>query len=126
MNTKDDVKVFMEAVGHDVHENLQIEFTNQSTLYMDLIIEEFNELYDGFRQFDMVETADACADLIWVIQGLCHSLGIPIQKVWDEVARSNLSKISESGKVLKREDGKVMKPESYSPPNIKKVMYEDS
>ena len=70
----------------------------------------------------MVEIADGCADLKWVIEGLEHSLNLPQQEVWDEVARSNLSKISEDGKVKKRKDGKVLKPEGWTPPDIKTIL----
>jgi predicted HAD superfamily Cof-like phosphohydrolase len=84
-----------------------------------LIIEEYNELYEAYTNKDIVEIADACADLKWVIEGLEHTLNIPQQEVWNEVARSNLQKIGPDGKVLKREDGKVMKPEGWTPPDIK-------
>lgn len=121
MNTKDDVKNFMVAADHTVAEELQGKFTQQSLMYYDLCKEEFFELAQGIRNFDMVETADACADLIWVIEGLCLSLGIPLQQVWDEVARSNMSKCI-NGKLIKREDGKVLKPDTYSPPDIKSIL----
>ena len=124
MNTHDDVKKFMLAANQNVHESPIKVFDGQVALYMDLIREEFYELYTGYRNFDTVEVADACADLIWVIEGMCLSLGIPLQQVWDEVARSNHSKISDSGKIVKREDGKVLKPNTYSPPNIKAIIGE--
>jgi predicted HAD superfamily Cof-like phosphohydrolase len=60
--------------------------------------------------------------LKWVIEGLEHTLQIPQQEVWDEVARSNLAKISDNGKVLKRNDGKVLKPEGWTPPDIKSIL----
>ena len=124
MNTNDDVKKFMLACDQMVMNSPVLSEVNadQAQLYTNLIIEEFKELADGWKAGDLVEVADACADLIWVVQGLCHTLGIPQQKVWDEVARSNMSKISDNGKVLKRADGKVQKPESYSPPNIKAII----
>jgi len=122
MNTKNDVADFMKAGNQNVHEQLH-HFDQQSAMYMDLVKEEFYELAEAVRNFDMVETADACADLIWVIEGLCHSLGIPLQKVWDEVARSNASKTID-GKLIKRTDGKVLKPDTYSPPNIKSILYD--
>ncbi len=122
MNTKDDVKKFMLAADHKVRENFESIFDWQTTLYLDLIKEEFLELHTSFQNFDVVEVADACADLIWVIEGLAHTMGIPIQQVWNEVARSNHSKVSESGKVLKRSDGKILKPDTYSPPDIKTVL----
>lgn len=121
MNTRDDVKNFMLAAEQAVEEGVQGKFTHQALMYHDLIKEEFFELSMAVRSFDMVETADACADLIWVIEGLCHSLGIPLQKVWDEVARSNMSKCI-NGKLIKREDGKVLKPDTYSPPDIKTIL----
>lgn len=120
MNTRDDVAKFMQAGEQKVKSQIS-DFDQQSMLYFDLVREEFYELSYAFKKFDMVETADACADLIWVIEGLCHSLGIPLQKVWDEVARSNMSKTVD-GKLLKREDGKVLKPDTYSPPDIKTII----
>lgn len=114
MNSRDDVKKFMTAC-----DQTQTGFTNQSSLYYQLIVEEFWELKDAFTKKDLVEIADACADLKWVIEGLEHSLNIPQQEVWDEVSRSNLSKISSNGKVIKREDGKVLKPDTYSPQTLK-------
>lgn len=120
MNTRNDVADFMEAGDHKVRTQVS-PFDQQATLYYDLVREEFYELAYAFKKFDIVETADACADLIWVVEGLCHSLGIPLQKVWDEVSRSNMSKIIE-GKLVKRGDGKVLKPDTYSPPDIKSII----
>lgn len=126
MDTRDDVKMFMLAADQTVHSKLQKGFSSQAALYYDLIKEEFYELSDAYRNFDSVECADACADLIWVIEGFCHSMGIPLQQVWDEVARSNHSKISNSGKIIKRIDGKVLKPDTYSPPDIKRILEQGS
>jgi len=113
MDSRNDVKVFMEAC-----DQLEKGFGPQSDLYVSLITEEYKELLEAVHNNDIIEIADACADLKWVIEGLEHTLHIPQQLVWDEVSRSNLSKISDNGKVLKREDGKVMKPDTYSPPNL--------
>ena len=120
MNSRDDVAKFMVAAD-------QVEtgmHSPQANLYVDLINEEFNELLHAYMNRDIVEVADALADLKWVIEGLEHTLQLPQQEIWDEVARSNLSKISNTGKIIKRKDGKVLKPETYSPPNIKKVLEE--
>ena len=117
MNSHDDVKVFMDACDQK-----QIGFGSQSALYMKLIQEEFQELMEAYLNNDLVEIADACADLKWVIEGLEHTLELPQQEIWNEVARSNLSKISSTGKVLKREDGKVIKPAEWSAPDIKKIL----
>jgi predicted HAD superfamily Cof-like phosphohydrolase len=117
MDTKNDVKIFMDACDQK-----HTGYGKQADLYVDLILEEFKELMVAFANRDLVEIADACADLKWVIEGLEHTLQIPQQEVWDEVARSNLSKISSNGKVIKREDGKVLKPEGWTPPNIKAII----
>lgn len=120
MNTYTDVEKFMRAGEQKVNHNVT-HFDQQALMYYDLVKEEFYELTVAVKNFDIVETADACADLIWVIEGLCHSLGIPLQQVWDEVARSNFSKTID-GKLIKREDGKVLKPDTYSPPDIKTII----
>jgi predicted HAD superfamily Cof-like phosphohydrolase len=117
MNSHNDVKTFMGACDQN-----ETDFGKQSELYVDLVIEEFRELMTAYANRDMVEIADACADLKWVIEGLEHTLNIPQQEVWNEVARSNLSKISQTGKVIKREDGKVLKPEGWSPPDIRAII----
>lgn len=118
MDTRNDVKEFMQACDQN-EKGLQ---SAQANLYLNLIEEEFKELKVAFKNKDIVEIADACADLKWVIEGLENTLNLPAQEIWDEVARSNLSKISENGKVLKREDGKVIKPANFSPPNIQKIL----
>ena len=117
MDSRNDVKTFMEACDQNAND-----FGAQANLYMALVMEEYKELILAFGNRDMVEIADACADLKWVIEGLEHTLKIPQQEVWDEVSRSNLAKISETGKVLKREDGKVLKPEGWTPPDIKSIL----
>ena len=113
MDSRDDVLKFMTACDQN-----ERDYGKQAELYIDLIVEEFKELMSAYGNRDIVEIADACADLKWVIEGLEHTLNIPQQAVWDEVARSNLDKISPSGKVLKREDGKVLKPASFTPPTL--------
>lgn len=117
MNSRDDVAKFMYACDQNAKD-----FGAQANLYMKLIKEEYEELILAFANRDIVEIADACADLKWVIEGLEHTLKIPQQDVWDEVARSNLAKISSNGKVMKREDGKVLKPEGWTPPDIKSIL----
>jgi predicted HAD superfamily Cof-like phosphohydrolase len=118
MNSRDDVKKFMDACDQkSTGMN-----SKQAELYVKLIREEFDELTKAFFEKDIVEIADGCADLKWVIEGLEHTLEIPQQEVWDEVARSNLSKLSDDGKVKKRKDGKVMKPEGWTPPDIKSIL----
>lgn len=124
MQTKLDVATFMRAGGQNVETENAGFYENripQADLYFKLVKEEFEELQEAVNNRDIIETADACADLIWVVEGLMYSLGIDPQTVWDEVARSNNSK-TVNGKLIKRDDGKVLKPDTFSPPNIQKVL----
>lgn len=123
MNSNDDVKTFMLAGEQKVYNTPELsnERSAQAELYLRLVTEEYNELKEAFQNNDLIEIADACADLKWVIEGLEHSLGIPQQSVWDEVSRSNMSKMVD-GKLIKRADGKVLKPDTFVQPNIKKAM----
>ena len=124
MQTRLDVASFMRAAGQNVETENPGYYDsrkNQIDLYFRLVKEEFEELSLAVREHDIIETADACADLVWVIEGLMYSAGIDPQTVWDEVARSNNSK-TVNGVLIKRDDGKVMKPETYSSPNIQKVL----
>jgi len=124
MNTRLDVATFMRAGEQNV-ETKNAGFypgrLSQAQLYLDLVKEEYSELMEAAEKHDIVETADACADLIWVVEGLMYSLGIDPQTVWDEVAKSNHSKTVD-GKLVKRDDGKVLKPETFRPPNIQRAL----
>lgn len=123
MREQTDVAIFMEACGQEVLREPSYMTGNfsQVELYVNLIREEFEELLEGHENKDIIEVADACGDLIWVILGLANSLGIPMRSVWQEVASSNMSKTVE-GKVIKREDGKILKPDTYFPPNIQRAL----
>jgi hypothetical protein len=126
MNNQKDVAEFMAAadqyVGKTPHLNEENE--QQARLYIDLIDEEFRELCDGFLRRHIGDIADGGADLVWVVQGLFTTLGIDFNKVWEEVRASNMSKVSDNGKIKKREDGKILKPESYFKPDIDRVLKE--
>ena len=88
-------------------------------LYDKLIFEEYKEFIVAYTEQDEVEQLDACMDMIWVILGFCYMKGFDVEGAWEEVARSNLDKINpHTGKVIKREDGKVLKPEGWTPPQL--------
>jgi NTP pyrophosphatase (non-canonical NTP hydrolase) len=92
-------------------------------LYQNLITEEYHEFRDAVAANDVVEQLDACMDMIWVILGYCKMKGFDVAGAWAEVARSNLSKIDpKTNKVIKREDGKVLKPEGWKPPELGKYI----
>lgn len=114
-----DVLQFMQAAGQTVLNRND----KQAELYLKLIKEELQEFDEAMQAKDDVEIADALADTMWVMIGYMLSRGWDAYGIWNEVARSNLAKIDPAtGKVLKREDGKVQKPEGWSPPDIAKVL----
>lgn len=105
-----DVKTFIEAC--DQEKNVE-----NAILYHNLIKEEHAEYLDAIEDVDEL---DACMDMIWVILGYCYMKGFDVDGAWKEVARSNLAKINpETGKVIKNEHGKVMKPDGWTPPVLK-------
>lgn len=117
-----DVSVFLSAVGQQVP-NKPIGETDQSKLYKKLIDEEYQEFLEAFYTHDTAEEIDACFDMMWVIIGYMKSRGWDCENIWDEGAKSNLSKIDPStGLVRRREDGKILKPEGWQPPNFKKFV----
>jgi hypothetical protein len=98
----------------------------QAALYEELVREEVAEFWEGIVNKDDVEILDAICDSIWVLSGYAHSRGWDITGAYEEVARSNMSKVDgETGKLLKREDGKVLKPASFSPPNLEPFVKKD-
>ena len=112
-----DVQMFMLASGQTVNTNNE----EQAQLYHRLINEEYNEFIIARNQKDDVETLDACFDMMWVIIGYMLSKGYDVEGAWDEGAKSNLAKIDTlTGKVTKREDGKVLIPESWKKPDFSK------
>ena len=108
-----DVVKFIEACDQEKTDE-------NSGLYANLIKEEVEEFFVSRRDNDEVEQLDACMDMIWVILGYCKMKGFDVDGAWAEVARSNLAKIDPvTGKVNKRKDGKVLKPEGWTPPDLK-------
>ena len=90
-------------------------------LRIKLITEEFNELSDALEADDLVEIADALADLTVVVYGTALSYGIDLDAVFEEVHRSNMTKLGEDRKPIYREDGKVLKGPNFEPPRIAEV-----
>jgi len=94
---------------------------NRVQLRLDLIQEEYLELCEACFSEDLIEVADALGDLIYVVIGMSLEFGIPLEKVLDEIQKSNLSKL-DNGKVIRREDGKVLKGPNFLSPNIEEVL----
>lgn len=111
-----DVKVFLNACD-------QKPCIENASLYHKLICEEFNEYIQAKNQNDEPEQLDACMDMIWVILGYCHMKGYDIGGAWDEVVKTNMAKVDpDTGKVRRREDGKILKPEGWKPPDMTKFV----
>ena len=92
---------------------------DQFALYVKLINEECNELIEAITANDHVETLDALTDILVVTIGAIHSMGADAEGAWKEVMRTNFAKINkDTGKVEKREDGKVLKPDGWTPPDL--------
>ena len=92
-------------------------------MYLDLITEEYNELKDAIEANDRVEQLDALVDILVVTMGAIRAGGFDAEGAWKEVMDTNFAKIDpETGKVRKREDGKVLKPEGWTPPNLEKFI----
>jgi len=115
MNPFKDQEWFMRACDQTVGINNEEQFA----LYTNLIGEEAFELAVAIRENDRVETLDALIDIIVVSIGAIHSMGADAEGAWEEVMKTNAAKIDlDTGKVRKREDGKVLKPEGWVPPNL--------
>jgi len=117
MNTdvfKDSLR-FMKAI-----DNTTDKFNvDQFNLYFKMIKEEYKELRDAIDAGDQVEVLDAIVDILVVTIGAGHSMGADVEGAWNEVMRTNFAKIdSETGKVRRRKDGKVLKPEGWKPPEL--------
>lgn len=115
-----DVHVFMKACDHATP-SMPVEPTALSELYKSLIDEEYSEFITAFNDNNDTEQLDACFDMIWVIVAYAKSRGWDIDRAWDEGAKSNLYKIdSVTGRVTRREDGKVLKPKDWKAPDFSK------
>jgi predicted HAD superfamily Cof-like phosphohydrolase len=111
-----DQEKFMKACDQSVNEYND----KQYAMYRTLIEEEIDELFHAVANNDQVEQLDALIDILVVTIGAIHSMGADAEGAWKEVMRTNFAKIDkETGKVRKREDGKVLKPVGWSPPNLK-------
>lgn len=111
----EEVRRFMLAGDQDVTGN----DTKLAHLYANLVEEEVAEFWSGTENNDAIETLDGICDAIWVLVGYAHAKGWNVVGAFEEVARSNMSKVDiESGKLLKRADGKILKAEGYFKPNL--------
>jgi len=116
-----DVRDFHQAFGQRIGEKPELPDIEERKLRIKLLDEEVFEYTDAEYADDLVEIADALADIIYIACGTAVSYGIPLDDVFAEVHRSNMAKLVD-GKVIRREDGKIQKPEGWTPPDIKGVL----
>jgi len=122
MSNFNKVKTFMNTYGQDVKEKAEFPENKIVQLRIDLIEEELNELKEAIKNKDIVEVADALTDILYVTYGAGHSFGVNLDQCFDEVQRSNMSKLGEDGNPIYNDSGKVMKGPNYFAPNLKKIV----
>jgi len=116
------VKKFMDTYGQEV--KFKAEFPNKNIvkLRLNLIEEELQELQEAIKQEDLLEVADALTDILYVTYGAGHAFGIDLDNCFDEVQKSNMSKLGADGKPIYNQSGKVMKGPKYFKPNLKQFL----
>ncbi len=122
MSNFDDVKKFMKTFGQQIITKPQFPDEKTMKLRFDLIQEELNELKHAMETKDLKEVADALTDILYVTYGAGHAFGIDLDKCFDEVQNSNMSKLDENGKPIYNDSGKVMKGPNYFKPDLSKFV----
>ena len=116
------VGVFMKTFGQDVKNKPSFSTDKINKLRVDLIKEELEELNEAMKNKDLLEVADALTDILYVTYGAGHAFGIDLDKCFNEVQNSNMSKLDSNGKPIYNNDGKVMKGPNYFKPDLKKFV----
>ena len=116
------VGIFMKTFGQEVKNKPTFSTDKINKLRIDLIKEELDELTDAMKNKDLLEVADALTDILYVTYGAGHAFGINLDKCFDEVQNSNMSKLGENGEPIYNESGKVMKGPNYFKPDLSKFV----
>ena len=116
------VGTFMKTFGQEVKNKPSFSTDKINKLRIDLIKEELDELKDAMDNKDLLEVADALTDILYVTYGAGHAFGINLDKCFEEVQNSNMSKLDKNGKPIYNEAGKVMKGPNYFKPNLSKFV----
>ena len=116
------VKKFMETFGQEIKEKASFPNADIISLRYELIKEELDELKEAMDKKDIKEVADALTDILYVTYGAGHAFGIDLDKCFEEVQNSNMSKLGSDGKPIYNENGKVMKGPNYFKPNLSKFV----
>jgi predicted HAD superfamily Cof-like phosphohydrolase len=116
------VGTFMKTFGQEVKTKPSLSTDKINKLRLDLIKEELTELTEAMNNKDLLEVADALTDILYVTYGAGHAFGINLDKCFEEVQNSNMSKLNENGKPIYNEHGKVMKGPNYFKPDLSKFV----
>ena len=122
MTNFEKVKLFMNTYGQEVKDKAEFSDAKTNKLRIDLIKEELEELTQAMNEKNLLEVADALTDILYVTYGAGHAFGIDLDKCFDEVQQSNMSKLGVDGKPIYNESGKVMKGPDYFAPDLKKII----
>jgi len=125
MTNFEKVGLFMSTFGQEVKKKSELSSKKINSLRLSLIQEELDELTKAMKENDILEVADALTDILYVTYGAGHAFGIDLDKCFDEVQRSNMSKLSKDGKPIYNEHGKVMKGPDYFKPDLSKFITRD-
>ena len=123
MTNFEKVGLFMKTFGQEVKITSSLSSEKINNLRISLINEELEEFKEAIRNNDLKEAADALTDILYVTYGAGHAFGINLDKCFDEVQRSNMSKLGEDGKPIYNDVGKVMKGPNYFKPDLSKFVY---
>ena len=122
MTNFEKVGLFMKTFGQEVKTNAGFSSDKINKLRIDLIEEELEELKEAIHKKDLKETVDALTDILYVVYGAGHAFGVNLDKCFEEVQNSNMSKLGENGKPIFNEKGKVMKGPNYLKPNLSQFL----
>ena len=122
MTNFEKVKLFMNTYGQEVKDKAEFSDAKTNKLRIDLIKEELEELTQAMNEKNLLEVADALTDILYVTYGAGHAFGIDLDKCFEEVQNSNMSKLGENGKPIYNDAGKVMKGPNYFKPDLSKFV----
>ena len=122
MTNFNSVKKFMEVFGQEVKTKAEFPSEKIIKLRLNLIQEEVDEFKEALKNKDLKEVADSLTDILYVTYGAGHAFGVDLDKCFEEVQRSNMSKLGEDGKPIYNEKGKVMKGPKYFQPDLRKFI----
>ena len=122
MTNFEKVGLFMKTFGQEVRTKASFSSDKINKLRVDLIEEELQELKDAILKKDLKETVDALTDILYVTYGAGHAFGVNLDKCFEEVQNSNMSKLDRNGKPIFNENGKVMKGPNYFKPNLNQFL----